>query len=144
MITASVTSSPGIPRRFLHFLPAFRQTPGRRKLLVFNLDPSVAIASANDRMMQHDVFLHHIVFKFAPDQALDRKQCVLRIRHCLRLAFWPTRISPSSVYAIIDGVVRRLPSSRCFRITIKNSHTKVGCSQVDSDDFPIFCLRNCL
>ena len=54
--------------------------------LPLHVDPGVAVVGLHDLVRDHlDVPLHDLVLELAADEALDREQRVLRIRHRLAL-----------------------------------------------------------
>jgi hypothetical protein len=71
------------------------------------LDPGIAVVGLHDLVGNKLLVLLDGRVVIAPaDQALDGKKRVLGLVTAWRLAGWPTSVSPSSVNATMDGVVR--------------------------------------
>ena len=123
---------------FLHFFQHFSRNLRRCHFLAFNFDPCVAVISSNN-FERHDgnITLYFFVLEAAANQAFNRKQGVLRVRHCLTFS----RLTNQSFTilgigndrrrgAIAFGVLQHACSS-----AIHNRYTRVGSTQVDTNYF---------
>ena len=125
----------------LHLLQNFCRYLRRSHLIIVYLNPGVAVVSFNDLVWHHsDIFLYHIIFKTTTDQALDRKQSVVRV--CYRLTLSRLTYQNLAIISVSDdgrGGAITLSVLDNFRIfTIQYSHTRVGGAQVDTNNFTHF------
>ncbi|AMO50630.1 glutamate dehydrogenase [Enterobacter sp. FY-07] len=125
-------------RGFLHFFQDFRRNLRRRHFGAFYVKPCVAVVGSND-FVRHDGFitLNFFVLEATANQAFDRKQGVLRVRHCLTFS----RLTHQSFAILCVGNDRRCGAvalcvlqHTCLS-AIHNRYTRVGSTQVDTNNF---------
>jgi len=99
--------------------------------------PGVAIVGLDDPVWDHlDVLLHHVVFEFAPDQALDGKQRILRIRDRLALG----RLADQHLIVLGEGddrgrgAISLAVLDHARLAAFHDRHTRVRRTQIDADD----------
>ncbi|ABE05525.1 hypothetical protein HMPREF1617_02092 [Escherichia coli 908675] len=123
---------------FLHFFQHFSRDLRRCHFLAFNFDPCVAVISSNN-FERHDgnITLYFFVLEAAANQAFNRKQGVLRVRHCLTFS----RLTNQSFTILGIGNDRRR-GAIAFGVlqytrsgAIHNRYTRVGSTQVDTNYF---------
>ncbi len=122
----------------------------RCHLLAFDFNPSVAIVGAGDAK-RHDlqVALYFFIFEAAADQTLDGEQRVLRVGNSLTLS----RLADQDFTVIgvsNDGrscTIAFGVFNHASVVTIQNGNTRVGRTQVNTDDSthfksPKICKKN--
>ncbi|ABA50337.1 putative NAD-specific glutamate dehydrogenase encoded in antisense gene pair with dnaKJ [Burkholderia pseudomallei 1710b] len=127
--------------RLLHLAQHFGRHLRRGELLAVRLDPRVAVVRLDDRVRhQADVLLDFLLFETAADQALDREQRVLRVRH--RLALGGRADEHFVVVHVRDDRRRR---ARAFRIlddldlvAFHDRDARVRGAEVNTDDLSHF------
>src|SRR5690606_10380583 len=122
----------------LHLLQDFCRNLRWCHLLAVDFHPGIAVVGLDDLVGdQLDIFLHHILFEAATDEALHRVQSVVRVGHCLTLG----RLTDQN-FAIVgvrnDG--RRGTAALGILddlglAVFQNGNARVGSTQVNTDDF---------
>ena len=130
-------------RGFLHFAQYFSGDLRRCHFLAPHLYPGIAIVGLDDLVRDHlDVFLDHIVLEFTTDQALHRKQGIVRVGH--RLALGALAHQDFAILGITDDGRRGAVTLRVLYhpglAPLEYRYAGVGRAQVDSNNLAHLCV----
>ncbi|BAK10089.1 putative glutamate dehydrogenase [Pantoea ananatis AJ13355] len=123
--------------RFLHLFQDFRRNLRRCHFLAFHFQPCVAVIGTHNFVWHDfDITLHFFVLEATADQALNRKQGILRVGDGLTFS----RLSDQSfpILGVSDDRRRGAIAFRVFEYArfgaVHDRNTRVGCTQVNTNN----------
>ncbi len=131
----------------LHFLQNFRRHLRGRHLFAVGFHPGITIVGLDDlEGGALQIFLHFVVSELASDQTLHRKQGVVGVGH--RLTFGGLTHQDLPIFVVGNdgrsGTITFAVLDNLGLVTLHYRYARVGCTQVDADNFTHFKLSAAL